>query len=188
MNIRGFFALQIHLKYFFHKDTNRLVVGIVFFKKCLFKKTIHLNKKSEKSKKPNKSKKQPIKYGEYLKENHKKISKILKIEYLFIGSNTGIEDSALTALFTGVLYGICGSVISVLSNFLEINNVNIEIKPVYNKFYFDFKAECILKIKKVNAIKEIFKFIVWMIKKKMEAKKNERTSYMQSYDHGYAKH
>lgn len=183
MILQGFFTPQVHLKYFYHKETSRLNIGIVLFRKCIFQKTIYLGKKEKKPRKP-----KPDYMGDYFKKHYKRILGLTKADYIFTGSRFGAENAALTALLTGAIYGLYGSAVSVLSHFLEVRNVNIEVKPVYNRFYFDFRFQCILKFKIANAIKELFRFLVWIIKVKLEAFKNERTSYMRSYDHSYAKH
>ena len=164
---------------------------MVFFNKCLYKKAFYLSKPK---KKPQKGivRKLTKYFSKYFKVNYKNILKILKIKYVCVNSGIGAEDAALTAVLTGILYDLYGGVLGVLSSFIPINNLVIQVKPVYNKFYFDVKIQCILKIKKAKAIKEIFKFFIWIIKriikKKLEAYKNEGSSHMRSYEHGYAKH
>ena len=158
----------------------------MLFNLCLFKKTIYPGRQK---KKPGKIFKKINKYFKmYLKVHYKRILRIGRIDHISLFSGIGVEDACLTAIASGSLYSIYGSVLGVLSSYISIRNVNLQVRPVYNKFYFDIDLNSILKIKKANAIKEIIRFLIFIIKKKLEVLKNERSSDKRSYEHGYAKH
>ena len=182
MNLRDFFSIKLNIKYYYHKDTNRFIIGIVFFNKLIIRKIIYPNKMKKKKAPKNDYIKS------YVKDRYKEILRIFDVEYILVKSKLGVEDAALTAVVSGMLYGAYGSLLAVLGNYAQLKNVSINVYPVYNKFYFDLSVQCILKIKKANAIKEIFRFIFWFIKKKVKVFKDERASNMRSYDHGYAKY
>jgi len=186
--------MKLHIDFYFNNDTNRLSFALILFKRRLFKRTLSVSKYiAEQKNKPRKKSSSKFvgkfrnKSQEYIKKNYKQILEVLNIEYIFVESKLGVNDAALTAYLSGGLYGIYGGLLTLINNFIDLKNAELKVIPIYNRFEFDFKFKCILKVKMTKAIKEIFKFLFWNMK---EAFKNgtRTTPYMQSYDHSYAKH
>ncbi len=59
----------------------------------------------------------------------------------------GTEDAALSALIYGLLWGIIGSLLSILSNNLIFSTKDILITPYYNREEVNFEFSCIIKFK-----------------------------------------
>lgn len=154
-------------------------VGIFLFGKPRFVRTVYpRNKKPQKSKILRIAKKH---FPSYLRKAWQKVLAIFSVDKIQVQMDLGLEDAAATALGTGAIYSIWGLLNSLLQKYIPIRQAAITVRPVYQKIFFSAKINCIVKISLGKAIGVVFDF--WK-----EARQNERTSYMRTYDHSYAKH
>ena len=121
MNLRDFFSIKLNIKYYYHKDTNRFIIGIVFFNKLIIRKIIYPNKMKKKKAPKNDYIKS------YVKDRYKEILRIFDVEYILVKSKLGVEDAALTAVVSGMLYGAYGSLLSVLGNYAQLKNASTNV-------------------------------------------------------------
>ena len=190
LGLRKKFSPRIYFKYYFCKGESRITFIFSVFNKNIVTKNFVLGSKNQKKKKIKKkqrknSKKYLLKYATL---NYKRILKIVDAEYFKIESSIGAYDAALTAIVTGGIYTLIATGVGIINMYIPLKNTCFKVNPIYNRFYFDFDFKCILKIKIAKTIKELCRFLIWIIKEKMEELKYERTSDMQSYEHSYAKH
>lgn len=95
-------------------------------------------------------------------------------------TEVGLEDAAVTALSTGVLWSIKGSIMSVLSNKVSINEIQLNVRPNYNKLTFQVELDCIIRIKIANIIIAGIKAFYTLVKNtifKKGGEINEPASY-----------
>ena len=148
-----------------------LRVGVFLFGKPRFVRQVYPGKK-----KPRKSK-----LRGYFRTHWRTFLTLYKIEQLNVVVSLGAEDAAVTALGTGALYSIWGHIYALLQTYHPVKKVHFEVKPIYQKMFFSAKINCIVKLSVGKTIAVLFDFL-------KEAYRNERTSYMRTYDHSYAKH
>ena len=99
-----------------------------------------------------------------------KRGEIKKIHWI---TDIGSKDAALTGIYTGLFWAIKNSVLSILINKREIDDIYINIYPNYNKSKFETRFNCIIKSNLVYII--IISLYGLSIKKVVN--KNGRTSY-----------
>lgn len=64
----------------------------------------------------------------------------------------GLDDAAITAVTTGVLWNIKMQLYIILVRYLLVEDFNIDIKPIYNKKVLDIDFYCIIRLKIVYII------------------------------------
>ncbi len=148
-----------------------LRVGIFLFGKPRFVRQIYPGKK-----KPHKSK-----LRTYFRTHWRKFVALYSIEELQVQISLGLEDASATALGAGAVYSIWGHIYALLQTYHPVKHVHFQVVPVYQKMFFFAKINCIVKLSLGKTIAVLFDFF-------KEAYRNERTSYMRTYDHSYAKH
>ncbi len=156
-----------------------LQVGIFLFGKPRFVRQLYPRKK-----KPYKSKLRRIvkkQFPTYFRRHWQRIVSLFSIEQLQAEVGLGLEDAAATALGTGAVYSIWGHISALLQTYVVVQHVHFTVVPVYQKIFFSVKINCIVKLPLGKAMVVLFDFL-------KEAYRNERTSYMRTYDHSYAKH
>ncbi|MCR2042645.1 DUF2953 domain-containing protein [Anaerosalibacter massiliensis] len=99
-----------------------------------------------------------------------KRGEIKKIHWI---TDIGSKDAALTGIYTGLFWAIKNSVLSILINKREIDDIYINIYPYFNKSKFETRFNCIIKSNLVYII--IISLYGLSIKKVVN--KNGRTSY-----------
>lgn len=99
-----------------------------------------------------------------------KRGEIKKIHWI---TDIGSKDAALTGIYTGLFWAIKNSVLSILINKREIDDIYINIYPYFNKSKFETRFNCIIKSSLVYII--IISLYGLSIKKVVN--KNGRTSY-----------
>lgn len=99
-----------------------------------------------------------------------KTGEIKKIHWI---TDIGSKDAALTGIYTGLFWAIKNSVLSILINKREIDDIYINIYPYFNKSKFETRFNCIIKSNLVYII--IISLYGLSIKKVVN--KNGRTSY-----------
>jgi len=67
-------------------------------------------------------------------------------------SRTGCENAMMTALSTGFLWMLKGSVLGPLSSKCRLKTVHVDVRPDYSKTAFFTNFTCILKIRMVHII------------------------------------
>ena len=99
-----------------------------------------------------------------------KRGEIKKIHWI---TDIGSKDAALTGIYTGLFWAIKNSVLSILINKREIDDIYINVDPYFNKSKFETRFNCIIKSSLVYII--IISLYGLSIKKVVN--KNGRTSY-----------
>ena len=99
-----------------------------------------------------------------------KRGEIKKIHWI---TDIGSKDAALTGIYTGLFWAIKNSILSILINKREIDDIYINIYPYFNKSKFETRFNCIIKSNLVYII--IISLYGLSIKKVVN--KNGRTSY-----------
>lgn len=99
-----------------------------------------------------------------------KRGEIKKIHWI---TDIGSKDAALTGIYTGLFWAIKNSILSILINKREIDDIYINIYPYFNKSKFETRFNCIIKSNLVYII--IISLYGLSIKKVVN--KNDRTSY-----------
>ena len=104
---------------------------------------------------------------------------IFEIESMNLKIYEGLDDAALTAIGTGLISTFIGLIIKD-----KINNQNTQkfiVIPIYNKGnVLKIEFDGIIGIKSANII-----YIIKLLLKKGEMKKNDRTSNRRSYVHSH---
>lgn len=156
-----------------------LQVGIFLFGKPRLVRQIYPRKK-----KPHKSKLRRLvkKYfSTYFRSHWKSIVSLVSVKQLRTEVMLGLEDAAATALGTGAVYSIWGHISALAQTYITVEQLAFVVKPIYQKMFFSAKSNCIVKLSVGKTILVLFDFL-------KEAYRNERTSYLRTYDHSYAKH
>ena len=148
-----------------------LRVGVFLFGKPRFVRQVY----------PRKKKLKKSKLRAYFRTHWRTFLTLYQIKQLNVLISFGLEDAAATALGIGTLYSIWGHIYALLQTYHPVQDVHFEVTPAYQKIFFSAKINCIVKLSLWKTILVLFDFL-------KEAYGNERTSYMRSYDHSYAKH
>lgn len=85
----------------------------------------------------------------------------------------GLEDASVTAIVTGVLWGLKSIIILYFKNKLNFSNINLNVTPHYVSKKFDMTFNCIVTLKIGYIIYASIKFFLTIIK---GGDKYERTS------------
>lgn len=86
----------------------------------------------------------------------------------------GLDDAALTAIFTGILYSIMSWIYAILNYYIDIDKVNFNVVPDFSQIRFEFNFECIIEVKVVHIIIDVLH--VWVIFIREKIKNSERES------------
>lgn len=95
------------------------------------------------------------KFKESKRQNKVVIDYILKkIKFINLKAvfKVGFEDAAITAIITGFLWSILYMILSILFNYKEIEDYNVDITAEFNKSIFQVDFNCIIKLKLVYII------------------------------------
>lgn len=76
----------------------------------------------------------------------------IKVNRIIWHTQIGLQDAALTAYITGLLWSIKSIITSFLSTRTYTKNIDIDILPKYNNKEFEIYFNCIIRIKLVNII------------------------------------
>jgi len=101
-------------------------------------------------------------------------------DYIKWHTEVGIYDACYTALCSGMIYAVKGSIMSFINNRIYPENIDIMVKPNYEKGIFEVDLHCIIRVKIANiiiaGIKAGYIFAINSIFKK-GGEFSERTSY-----------
>lgn len=103
-----------------------------------------------------------------------------KVDCIRCNIVVGLDDAYYTAIITGLLWALFGSLISILAVHNTIDDLDININPNYKSMSFDIDLCCIIKTKTVNIIIAGIKAAHIYIKYKMFKKGGDtygRSSY-----------
>lgn len=95
--------------------------------------------------------------------NRKKFYKCLEkynINNLELRATIGLDDAAITCISTGAVYSVFSSVFLTLRNFINIDNVIFDVVPDFSKLCLSFRFLCIIEVKVVNIIIDVFR--IWI--------------------------
>lgn len=127
---------------------------------------IHTNKKDritpEKAAKWEKDYRYMIKNIKNFYRTTEKLLKHVYIEQFKWESNFGTGDAMNTGILTGVIWGIKGISLGIISNFMILHTKpTISVTPIYDKQVFKSRLECIIKVRLghviLTGIKLLFK-------------------------------
>lgn len=132
--------------------------------------------------KKNKDKKDELAAGamDLYKNILKYILSNAKVDCIRCNIIVGLDDAYYTAITTGMLWALSGSLISMLAVHNTIDDLDININPNYKSMSFDIDLYCIIKTKTVNIIIAGIKAAHIYIKYKMFKKGGDtygRSSY-----------
>ncbi len=103
-----------------------------------------------------------------------------KVDCIKCNIVVGLDDAYYTAITTGLIWALFGSLISILAVHNTIDDLDININPNYRSMSFDIDLYCIIKTKTVNIIIAGIKAAHIYIKYKMFKKGGDtygRSSY-----------
>jgi len=75
-----------------------------------------------------------------------------KVDCIKCNIVVGLDDAYYTAITTGLIWALFGSLISILAVHNTIDDLDININPNYRSMSFDIDLYCIIKTKTVNII------------------------------------
>lgn len=140
------------------KENNTFNIQLTALK-GLIKYKIYNEKKMLERKKQNKNIKnkevQIKKYLLYYNQYKKIISFFLRkgsLKKLYWVTSVGTEDAALTGIYTGILWAIKNSIISIFINKTEVDEIYINVHPDFNNKKFEIIFNCIIKCNLVYII------------------------------------
>ncbi|MBW4828786.1 MAG: DUF2953 domain-containing protein [Clostridiaceae bacterium] len=140
------------------KENNKFNIHLIALK-GLIKYKIYNEKKMLRRKKQNKDVKnnrlQIKKYLVYYDQYKKVISFFLRkghLKKLYWVTSVGTEDAALTGIYTGILWAIKNSIISIFINKTEVDEIYIDVHPDFNEKKFEIIFNCIIKCNLVYII------------------------------------
>lgn len=98
-----------------------------------------------------------------------------KITIRKINWNTkiGLTDASLVGIIYGLIWSFKNIIISFILANKEINSINLNVVPIFNKNQLDITFNCIIKIRIVY----IINVWIWLLKKHIGGEKNDRTSH-----------
>lgn len=120
----------------------------------------------------------------------KRVLRHLVIETLEWRTNVGMEDAMLTALVSGSLWAVKGTVISRLSSYSPIEKINLLVEPDFSNRWLRSQINCIARMRMVHIIlvgpyilaKAIRGYVNGITTGKW------KSSHRRSYEDGHAKH
>ncbi|MBV1817417.1 DUF2953 domain-containing protein [Anaerosalibacter bizertensis] len=140
------------------KENNTFNIQLTALK-GLIKYKIYNEKKMLKRKKQNKNvKNKKLQIKKYL-ANYDQYKKIISfflrkgsLKKLYWVTSVGTEDAALTGIYTGILWAIKNSIISIFINKTEVDEIYINVHPDFNNKKFEIIFNCIIKCNLVYII------------------------------------
>ncbi|MBU5293192.1 DUF2953 domain-containing protein [Anaerosalibacter bizertensis] len=140
------------------KENNTFNIQLTALK-GLIKYKIYNEKKMLKRKKQNKNvKNKKLQIKKYL-ANYNQYKKIISfflrkgsLKKLYWVTSVGTEDVALTGIYTGILWAIKNSIISIFINKTEVDEIYINVHPDFNNKKFEITFNCIIKCNLVYII------------------------------------
>lgn len=189
--------LRFKIKYKYKKDINIFSFEIFLWKIKIIKFEKDFNKPSKKKRTVSKRKRKnklaliPDSLSYVLKIFH--VIELEEVEELSTIVNFGAGESHYTAILSGYIYAIVGSLYSLIHNYKKkvkrTDKKVIKVNCFFNEFKFEMLFNCIVRAKGANIIKVIYMIVKQKLKeRKMEGNKNERTSYSGAYEHSNAKY
>ena len=169
--------IRIFLDYKKDEGTNEmsLVLRYGFLKFKL------LGDKKDKPEKPKKEKepesfddkrKKVSKYIKIFEETKDNVAEVLDytanravvIERIYTDIEFGFEDAMHTGIFTGVLNGFVYGVLGFIHHHSNLQDMRVNIQPVFNNPCFKVKAGCIVRLKNVHIIIVAVKLLKMLMK------------------------
>ncbi|MBQ8164619.1 MAG: DUF2953 domain-containing protein [Clostridia bacterium] len=96
-------------------------------------------------------------------KNREKVCKRLKnyrVSNIEANVKIGLEDAAVTAVSVGVVYSLLSTAYAVLANYIRIDKINFDVKPIFSGSCFELNFLCIIDVKVVNIIIDVLH--VWL--------------------------
>lgn len=91
-------------------------------------------------------------------------AKYLVIERLDWNSGIGLNDAMYTAIGSGGLWAVKGTLAGVLSSKSRLQDINLQVEPDFNEKKLVSNLYCILKMRIVHIIFIIFYFLVLIVR------------------------
>ena len=79
-------------------------------------------------------------------------SKAMVIEKIGVDIEFGFEDAMHTGMFTGLLNGFVYNVLGIIHHRAKLEEMNVNIQPVFGNPCFKTQIRCILRLKNVHII------------------------------------
>lgn len=161
------FPIRLCVSYTKDEDSS---ISTADIKYMFFKFRVYPNGKPKKEKQKQKSEKKKVSFeekktllGQYIeifnaiKNDIIKIldyasSKALVIEKIGVNIDFGFEDAMNTGIFTGLLNGFVYNVLGVIHHRARLEEMNVNIQPVFGNPCFKTHIECIFRLKNVHII------------------------------------
>lgn len=167
-------SVKFKITYMYNNNHSNLKISTLYLF-GLFKPELYPFDKKKKSKdiKSNTF----IKFRSFLKDpQYKRLIDYIRNKSIFQKvtwiTKIGLED----VLLVGIIYGIIWACKSMIINFIltnkEINYIDIDVVPIFNKNQLDISLDCIIKIRMVY----IITIWIWFLKLNKGGEKNDRTS------------
>ena len=91
-------------------------------------------------------------------------AKYLVIERLDWSSSIGLNDAMYTAIGSGGLWAVKGTLVGFLSSKIRLQDVNLQVEPDFNGKKVVSRLYCILKMRIVHIILITFYFLVLIVR------------------------
>lgn len=79
-------------------------------------------------------------------------SKALVIEKIGVNVEFGFEDAMNTGIFTGLINGFVYNILGIIHHRARLEEMNVNIQPVFGNPCYKTQIECILRLKNVHII------------------------------------
>lgn len=99
-----------------------------------------------------KKSKKPIDYKKVLKAIWGYLIKKIELKSINLKSTIGLGDAALTGILYGLIWSLIGTLTNIISQYKDINEINIENNPDFNNKICIIDFFCIIRLKIVHII------------------------------------
>lgn len=89
---------------------------------------------------------------EFLDPFRRALRRLLKIDVLNVDVRVGTKDAAATAVYTGMLWGVAGNLLGLVSRFVTVKKPLVNIAPAYNETVLTAEGSCIIRTNPANII------------------------------------
>lgn len=78
--------------------------------------------------------------------------RLVHVDSLSVTVRAGTQDAAMTAIYTGMLWGIAANIIGLTARFVTLNSPSVNIVPAYNETVLSVEGGCIIRLSLANII------------------------------------
>jgi len=79
-------------------------------------------------------------------------SKAMIVEKIGINIDFGFDDAMHTGIFTGIINGFVYNILGVIHHLSVLEEMDVNIQPVFGKKCYKIQSQCIIRIKNVHII------------------------------------